>query len=64
MHHVQNLRKTHPPTTPKQSKQNNVDLTGDQQHGFKQDRSTVTATAAIQSIISRAIDENNILGTK
>ena len=41
------------------AKQNKVDLTGDSQHGFKQDRSTVTAAAAIQSMISRAIDENN-----
>ena len=41
------------------AKENNVDLTGDSQHGFKQDRSTVTAAAEIQSLISRAIDENN-----
>ena len=41
------------------AKQNKVDLTGDSQHGFKQDWSTVTAAAAIQSMISRAIDENN-----
>ena len=41
------------------SKNNNIDLTGDSQHGFKQDRSTITTALNIQSIISRAIDENN-----
>ena len=41
------------------AKLNKVDLTGDSQHGFKQERSTVTAAAAIQSMISRALDENN-----
>ena len=41
------------------SKANNVDLTGDSQHGFKEGRSTVTAALTIQSIISRALDEDN-----
>ena len=41
------------------AKQNNVDLTGDCQHGFKQSRSTVTEAAAIQSLIARAIDDRN-----
>ena len=36
--------------------QNKVDLTGDSRHGFKQDRSTITAAATIQSMISRALD--------
>ena len=42
------------------AKLNKVDLTGDSQHGFKQERSTVTAAAAIQSMISRALDENKM----
>ena len=41
------------------SKSNNVDLTGDSQHGFKKRRSTITAALNIQSRISRAIDEDN-----
>ena len=32
------------------AKDNKVDLTGDAQHGFKQNRSTVTAAAELQSI--------------
>ena len=43
----------------KVAKENNVDLTGESQHGFKQERSTVTAAAEIQSTISRALDDNN-----
>ena len=38
---------------------NKIDLTGVQQHGFKQTKSTATAGLIIQSIISRAIDSNN-----
>ena len=41
------------------SKSNHVDLTGELQHGFKENRSTITAALNIQSIISRAIDEDN-----
>jgi hypothetical protein len=33
--------------------ENNVDITGEQQHGFKKNRSTITAGLTIQSIISR-----------
>ena len=41
------------------AKTNNVDLTGDSQHGFKAQRSTITAALNIQSLIARALDENN-----
>ena len=34
-------------------KENNLDLTGEQQHGFKKNRSTITAGLTLQSIISR-----------
>ena len=37
---------------------NDFDLTGKMQHGFKCNRSTVTAGLAIQSMISRAIDND------
>ena len=40
-------------------KENGVDLTGNEQHGFKKCKSTTTAGLVIQSIISRALDENN-----
>ena len=40
-------------------KENNVDLTGREQHGFKKNRSTVTATLTLQSIISRGLDRND-----
>ena len=36
-----------------------VDLTDDSQHGFKKERSTVTAALHLQSIIARALDSNN-----
>ena len=39
--------------------ENNVDLTGEKQHGFKKDKSTVTAALHLQSVISRALDSNN-----
>ena len=39
-------------------KENNVDLTGNEQHGFKRRRSTVTASLTLQSIIARELDEN------
>ena len=38
--------------------QNNVDLTGIKQHGFKRKRSTSTAGLEIQSEIARALDTN------
>ena len=37
---------------------NQLDLTGKQQHGFKRKKSTATAGALLQSLISRAADEN------
>jgi hypothetical protein len=40
---------------------NNCDLTGVNQHGFKQKRSTSTLATEIQSIISRALDGNKIV---
>ena len=38
---------------------NKLDLTGKNQHGFKRNKSTATAGALLQSIISRAADEKN-----
>ena len=38
---------------------NNLDLTGKQQHGFKKTKSTATAGILLQSIISRAADNDN-----
>ena len=40
------------------SEENGYDLTGDGQHGFKAGRSTITAGLAIQSLISRALDND------
>ena len=37
---------------------NKLDLTGKQQHGFKRKKSTATAGALLQSLISRAADDN------
>ena len=47
------------------SEENGFDLTGTKQHGFKSNRSTVTAGLAMQSLISRAIDNDEyyILGS-
>ena len=39
-------------------KENNIDLTGKEQHGFKKNRSTVTASLTLQSLIARILDEN------
>ena len=36
----------------------NVDLTGNAQHGFKKSRSTATAGLTIQTLLSRALDNN------
>jgi hypothetical protein len=41
--------------------ENNIDITGEQQHGFKKNRSTTTAGLTIQSIISRRMDEDNFV---
>ena len=38
---------------------NRCDLTGKPQHGFKQNRSTATAGLTLQSILTRALDEDN-----
>ena len=41
-------------------KDNNVDLTGEEQHGFKKAKSTASTGLVIQSILSRALDYNNL----
>jgi hypothetical protein len=41
------------------AEENNVDLTGEQQHGFKKNRSTITAGLTLQSIISRSLDKDD-----
>jgi hypothetical protein len=38
---------------------NNVDITGKQLHGFKQGKSTLTLGLTLQSIITRAMDDDN-----
>ena len=38
--------------------ENKLDLTGKHQHGFKKNRSTITAGLTLQSIISKALDED------
>ena len=38
-----------------------VDLTNECQHGFKKNRGTVTAGLQLQSLISRALDDNNFV---
>jgi hypothetical protein len=43
----------------KVEKENRVDLTGNEQPEFKKCKSTMSAGLVIQSIISRAFDENN-----
>ena len=39
-------------------KENEVDMTVNEQHGFKKNRSTITATLTLQSVISRELDKN------
>ena len=39
--------------------QHKIDLTGKPQHGFKQKRSTATASLTLQSLIAKAIDNDN-----
>ena len=39
--------------------QNNVDITGKQQHGFKKCKSTATLALQIQSLVARALDDDN-----
>ena len=41
--------------------ENNIDILGEQQHGFKKNRSTITAGLTIQSIISREMDRDNFV---
>ena len=38
---------------------NNADLTGKQQHGFKKSKSTTTLALQLQSLIARALDDDN-----
>ena len=38
--------------------ENNINLTGKQQHGFKKNRSTITAGLTLQSIISKHLDDD------
>ena len=40
----------------------NVDLTGDQQHGFKKHKSTATCGLLLQSIITDRLDKNETVG--
>jgi hypothetical protein len=40
----------------------NINLTGDQQHGFKKHKSTATAGLLLQSIINEHLDVNEIVG--
>ena len=37
----------------------NIDITGSGQHGFKKSRSTATLSLTIQSIIGQALEEDN-----
>ena len=37
----------------------NVDLSGKQQHGFKKSKNTATLGLQLQSLIARALNENN-----
>lgn len=41
--------------------QNNCDLTGSNQHGFKKGKSTTTLSLTIQSLIARALDEDKFV---
>ena len=38
--------------------ENGINLTGEQQHGFKKNRSTITAGLTLQSILANALDED------
>ena len=40
------------------AKENDLDLTGIEQHGFKKERSTITAALTLQSLIAREMDED------
>ena len=40
------------------AKENDIDLIGKEQHGFKKKRSTTTAGLTLQSLIARELDQN------
>ena len=40
---------------------NNADLTGKQQHGFKKGKSTTSLALQLQSLIARALDDDNFV---
>ena len=40
------------------AKENDVNLSGDEQHGFKKERSTITAALTLQSLMARELDED------
>ena len=40
---------------------NSVDITGKGQHGFKKGKGTVTAGLQLQSLIARALDDDNFV---
>ena len=40
---------------------NNVDLTGKEQHGFKKGRGTASAGLQLQSLIARALDDDEFV---
>lgn len=44
------------------AKDSQMDLTGEEQHGFKKNRSTVTAGLSLQHTISSILDEGLIAG--
>ena len=46
----------------KLEKINNIDLTGKNQHGFKKNKSTATLGIQLQSLIARALDEDEYVG--
>ena len=39
--------------------ENKIDITGKQQHGFKKNKSTMTLALQIQSLVARALDDDN-----
>ena len=41
--------------------QHNVNLAGEGQHGFQKSKSTVTAGLALQSLIARALEDDNFV---
>ena len=41
------------------AEENDIDLTGKEQHGFKKNKSTLTAGLLLQSLIAGALDDDN-----